>query len=208
VIGVSRSRRHGLLTSVSRELFQPLGPDSHPPQALLVRTRVPPRDAAAAVSAAIQSASPRLPFVNVRPLDDLADAQTRSFRLGATVFGLYGTAAIVLAVVGLYTLLAFSARRRTIEIGVRLALGASSADVFRLVLRHGATLVAAGWALGVGTALVAARPAASLLFGVEPTDGAAFAASSLLVASACLTACVLPAWRAARVDPVVALRRE
>jgi hypothetical protein len=208
VVGVSRSRRYQALTIVSREIFQPLPQDHHTPQALLVRTRVAPRDAAAAVSAAMHSASPRLPFVSVRPLEDLADAHTRSFRLGGALFGFYGTAAVVLALVGLYALLAFSARRRTAEIGVRRALGATSSDVFRLVLRHGLALVTAGWIVGTGAALLLAQSAESLLFGVEPTDGAALAVGSLVVTSACLSGCVVPAWRAARVDPAVALRHE
>jgi ABC-type antimicrobial peptide transport system permease subunit len=80
--------------------------------------------------------------------------------------------------------------------------------VFRLVLRHGLALVTAGWIVGTGAALLLAQSAESLLFGVEPTDGAALAVGSLVVTSACLSGCVVPAWRAARVDPAVALRHE
>jgi putative ABC transport system permease protein len=173
-----------------------------------VRPRGPAAEILPAVRAAIRGAAPNLPFVNVRTLEDIADVQARSWRLGATLFGLFGAAAVVLAAVGVYAALAFAVRQRTAEIGVRLTLGARPSAIGGMVLAQGLRLIAIGWGIGLVASRVLGYGIATLLFGVVPTDVTAFAAASAIVAAAALAGCLLPAIRAARVDPAIALRTE
>jgi putative ABC transport system permease protein len=209
VVGISEPRRLGSLTEPEGEIFSPLAQEpDHVPQALFVRSAGDARDVVPAVAAAIRSAVPSLAFADVRPLADLADAKSRSWRLGATLFGLFGGIAVVLAAAGLYASLAFAVRQRTAEIGVRIALGADSSSVARLVLWQGGRLVAAGWLIGAAAALAVASWIRSLLFGVQPDDPIAFVVASFVIVAAGVAGCALPARRAARVDPVVALRSE
>jgi predicted permease len=209
VVGISEPRRLGSLTEPESEIFSLLAQEpDHVPQALFVRSAGDVRDIVPAVAAAIRSAVPSLAYADVRPLADLADAKSRSWRLGATLFGLFGGIAVVLAAAGLYASLAFAVRQRTAEIGVRIALGADSSSVARLVLWQGGRLVAAGWLIGAAAALAVASWIRSLLFGVQPDDPIAFVVASLVVVAAGVAGCALPARRAARVDPVVALRSE
>jgi ABC-type antimicrobial peptide transport system permease subunit len=119
---------------------------------------------------------------------------------------LFSVLALILAAVGIYGLMAYSVSQRTHEIGVRLAIGAQRRDVLRLVLRDGARLTFLGIALGIIAALALTRLMATLLFEVTPTDPATFAAVAILLAVVALAACYIPARRATRVDPMVALR--
>jgi predicted permease len=211
VVGVSESRRLDSMTETSRELFVPMAQSrdmSEVPQMLLVRPRTSPRRALASIAAAVRGASPTLPFVDVRPLSDLANDQTQSWRLGAAMFGLFGAAAVALAAIGIYASLAFSIRRRTTEIGIRMALGAMPGDIVRTVMRRGLALVGVGWAIGAIAAFWTSRSLDALLFGVGPYDAATFAAASAVVILAGLAGCLVPAARAVRVDPVIALRHE
>jgi predicted permease len=209
IVGTSRPRRIGSLLEPSREIFYPLRPDtSAVPQAILVRVNTAPRTTISAVAAAIRSAAPDLPHVNVRPLEDLVDVQARSWRLGARLFGLFGTVAVTLAAIGLYVSLSFAVRRRSTEIGVRMALGADRGAVARMVLSQGGRLIAAGFGLGLLAAWALGGAIERLLFGVAPTDVVSFAAALALLAAAAVAGCLLPALRATLIDPVVALRAE
>jgi ABC-type antimicrobial peptide transport system permease subunit len=178
------------------------------PQVLLVRTRGPASAHVAAISAALQGAMPGLPFVNVRTLLDLADLQARSWLLGATLFGLFGSLALALAGIGIYGALAFAVRRRMVEIGLRIAVGASRGDIARMVFRLGARVVVVGVVLGLAGALVGSRYLERVLFNVLALDPWTFAVATLVVIGAALLGCVLPVVHATRVDPVVALRAE
>jgi ABC-type antimicrobial peptide transport system permease subunit len=129
-------------------------------------------------------------------------------RLSMGLLAAFGVLALVLAVIGIYGVMAFSAAQRTRELGIRLALGAEPRDVLGLILRDGAKLSGLGVGLGVTGALAASRAVSSLLFGVSPTDPLTFTAVVGLLGSASLLACYIPARRATRVDPVVALRQE
>lgn len=209
IVGISEPRRFMTLQQTDGEIFYSLGQlSTSVPQAIVIRPSGPVVDAVPAIAAAIRSAAPDLPFVNVRTLDDLANVQARSWRLGAMLFGLFGTIAVLLAAVGLYASLAFAIRQRTAEIGVRMSLGATPREIAAMVLQQATVLVAVGWVLGLVAAVVFVRSIEALLFGVAPLDPIAFAAGSLAIGAAGLLGCLLPAWRAARVDPVIALRTE
>jgi putative ABC transport system permease protein len=213
VVGVSRPFRMNIQPGDqgNSQTFVPLSEtaDSETtPQVLLVRTHRAASSALPAIATALRGAAPDLPYVNVRTLQELADVQARSWLLGATVFGLFGTLAVILAGIGIYGALAFSIRQRTTEIGVRMALGAMRGDIARMVLGHGALVAAIGLALGLAGAFAGSRYIESLLFNVSAADVATLTAASAIVAGAALVGCLVPAFRATRVDPAVALRTE
>ena len=129
-------------------------------------------------------------------------------RLSVQLLGGFAGGALLLAAIGLYGVLAFVVAQRTQEIGIRVALGAQRGDVLRLVLRQGMTLTATGIAVGLAVAVALTRLMRSLLFGISATDPVTFALVPLLLAAVALLACLLPARRATRIDPMVALRYE
>ena len=212
VVGVSESFRSSARADdqTMSQIFMPMrvSDGETVPQVLLVRTRGSAAEEVAAVASALQGVSPDLPYVSVRPLLDLADVQARSWLLGATVFSVFGTLAVALAAIGIYGTLAFSIRQRTVEIGVRMALGALRSDVAGMVMRHAAFVLVLGCGLGAAGAFAASRFVRSLLFNVAPGDPQTFAIAVGVLAVAALAGCVLPAIRASRVDPAVALRYE
>jgi predicted permease len=213
VVGVAEdARRQGIVESTSLQYFVPLGqhPDFMQDRRLFVRPApgADPTVVAAAVRREMQTAAADLPYADVFPMSDLLDGEMRPWRLGASLFGAFGLLALALAAVGLYGVIAYSVSQRTHELGVRMALGARAGDVRRMVLAQGVALAAAGAAIGLVLAYAAAPRVQALLFKTSPRDPAVFAgvvATLLLVAVA---ACVVPAWRASRVDPAEALRTE
>ena len=139
---------------------------------------------------------------------DLLQATLTPTRVAASLLVAFAALALLLAAIGLYGVVAYSVARRTREVGVRMALGARSGDVLRLVLGHGLRLAVAGVALGVLGAVVATRVLSSLLYGVSAADPLAFALGALVLLGVALLANLVPALRAARVDPLIALRHE
>jgi predicted permease len=158
--------------------------------------------------AAVASVDPSVPVKAVRPLNDLVSNSAARARFTMLLLATFAGVALTLGAVGVYGVVAYAVARRTREIGVRMALGARASDVLAMVLREGGTLTALGVALGIAGALAASRVLAGFLFGVTPTDLAVFVSVPALLGIVALGACVIPARRAARVDPVTALRSD
>jgi len=175
---------------------------------ILVRTANDPLSIASAARAALQQLDPELPLAGVATMDQLlADSLSRS-RFTMLLLGIFAGVALVLAAVGIYGLIAYSVTQRTQELGIRIALGAQRRDVLRLVLAQGTRLTFLGVAIGLFAALALSRLLSTLLFAVSATDPLTFAGVATLLAVVALLACFIPARRATRVDPIVALRYE
>lgn len=162
----------------------------------------------AAMRRAIHSLDPNLPIFNAETMRKHVDQSMLLPRLCATLLGIFGLVGAVLATVGLYGVMSFSTRARTREIGIRMALGAHPRGVLRLITLQGMALLAVGLAIGLGLSLAVARLTASLLYGVSATDAATFAAVPVLMIAAGTLAVLIPARRAARIEPLNALRYE
>src|SRR5262245_3697218 len=214
VVGVVADVKNaGLDQAAGTELYFPAG--QTPPFGfglrnffVVVRTAGDAMSANAAAREAINSLDPALPIANVRTMDEvlaLAEARPRFLTM---LLGLFSGLAMILAAVGIYGLMAYSVTQRTNEIGIRMALGAPRSKVLSLVLGHGMLLTLIGTALGLGGAIGLTRLMSSLLFGVTATDLATFITVPLALGAVALGACLVPARRATRVDPIVALRYE
>jgi putative ABC transport system permease protein len=175
---------------------------------LVVRTAGDPLALVSGVRSAVLQVDEDQPLANVKTMDQYVSASTASNRFQTLLLATFAAVALLLAAVGIYGVVAYSVTQRTHEFGVRLALGAGSGDVLRLVLGHGMRLALIGVAVGTAAALALTRFAASLLFGVSATDPATFLGVAALLAVVTLAACYVPARRATKVDPMVALRYE
>ncbi|HEX5724091.1 MAG TPA: ABC transporter permease [Longimicrobiaceae bacterium] len=175
---------------------------------LMVRTSVDPAGAAGPVRQALREMDPTVPVFDVRTMDEYRAYTTWDKRIMGEVFGMFGMLALVLAAVGVYGVMAYAVSQRYHEIGIRVALGAQRRHVMRLVVGEGAVLAAIGVALGLVGAFGVSRVMASVLYGVSPSDPVAFLLVPVLLAGVALLASWLPARRATRIDPMVALRAE
>src|SRR5579864_7692109 len=173
-----------------------------------LRTKTDPASMAATVREAIHSLDPDLPLAKVATLAMLVDDSMSQPRFSMFLLGSFGALALLLASIGMYGVISYSVAQRTQEIGIRMALGAERRNVFGLVLGQGVRLAGLGIGIGLMAAFGATRLMASFLYGVQPTDPFTFTAVSLLLVGIALLACYLPARRATRVDPIVALRYE
>jgi ABC-type antimicrobial peptide transport system permease subunit len=161
------------------------------------------------VRAALLGMDPRIRFANVAPLaEQLIDPQLRSWRLGATMFTLFGALALLVAALGLYSVLAFDVAQRTREIGLRSALGANTGVLLAMVVRSAARMTGIGVAAGLVAALLLAPRLQELLYHTSPRDPVTLGTVALVLLIVSLAASCVPAWRAARVDPIVALRAD
>ena len=175
---------------------------------LMLRTDVPPQSIIPAVRQAVAAVDPNLEAANPRTMEQLIAQAVAQPRFYTLLLAAFAALALVLAAVGIYGVISYSVTQRTHEIGIRLALGAQRGDVLRLVIGQGLTLAAGGVVLGLFAAYAATRVMTNLLFGVTATDPLTFAATALTLLLVALAACYLPARRAARVDPMIALRYE
>ncbi len=157
---------------------------------------------------AVAGVDPGLPVVGIRTMSEMLGASISQPRFLATLAGSFAGLALLLAALGIYGVMAYAVAQRTTEIGVRMALGASATEVFRLIIGDGVRLAAAGVVLGVTGAVLAARALATQLFAVEPTDPVRLGGMAVLILVVVVVACLVPAWRAMRVDPVEALRAD
>lgn len=208
VIGVAEEMRIRTLTD-AREFAYYLPAAQHggamDPQ-LFVRVRHDPAALADDIRRRLQRELPGTAYALTMPLDQLIDPQRRSWKFGATMFVAFGGLALVLAAIGLYSLIAYDVAQRTQELGVRIALGASVGDVMRLVMSSGVRLVAVGLVLGGGLALWGSKWMEGLMFRQSPRDPLVFGVVALVLLLVALLASSGPAWRASRVDPNIALR--
>lgn len=190
------------------EVFEHAGQDWGRSNWIVLRARGEPTDVIPVVRSVLRGVDPLVPIREVRTLRGVWRESMAREELVLTLFGTFGILALLLAAVGTYGVTARAARRRTREIGIRMALGAAAGDVVGLMLRQGMAAVAAGLLIGLLGAIVLARTLESLLFSVEPTDPVTFLAVVLLLGGVALAATWLPARRATRVDPVESLRAE
>jgi len=175
---------------------------------VVLHTSLPPDSVTAAVRSALAQLDSSLPLFNVRTMDEVIADNASGQQFLATLIGLFAALALLLAAVGIYGVLSYLVTQRTREIGIRMSLGASRAQVLGLVLGRGMRLACIGFALGGVAALAAGKVLAGVLHGVTPRDPVIFAVTAGTLALVALLACYIPARRAARVDPMEALRCE
>ncbi|MFZ3255479.1 MAG: FtsX-like permease family protein, partial [Candidatus Acidiferrales bacterium] len=160
------------------------------------------------VQDAVHSLDADMPLFDLTTLDSRVQLSTTTQRLAGVFVGGFGVLALILAGIGIYGVLAYTTRQRTHEIGIRMALGAEPRDVLRLVLRQGLILAVLGLAIGLAASFALTRALSSQLFGISAADPLTFGAVALLLLAVALLACYIPARRAMRTDPMVALRYE
>jgi putative ABC transport system permease protein len=182
---------------------------SPPPRMhVLMRTSVAPETLVSAVRAAVREINPDIAVAQVKSMNRIVNEALWQRRLWGVLLATFAVIALLLAAVGIYGVMSQLVSQRTREIGIRMAMGAGSSDVLRMVVGQGMKLAVAGTLIGVGLAVAIARFVSSLLFGVTARDPLTFATTSLILLSVALLACYLPARRAAKVDPTIALRHE
>ncbi|AHG87871.1 permease [Gemmatirosa kalamazoonensis] len=175
---------------------------------LVIRTRGDAAQQMLAVQRALQPLAPGAAYVSVHAMADLVAPELRPWMVGATLFSAFGALGLLVAVVGLYSVLAYDVAQRRRDIGVRLALGARAGDVLRLVVRRGVAFAAVGVATGVALALAAGRAMGALLFGVSPHDPTTIGVVAVVLVAAAVAASLVPGYRAARIDPATSLKGE
>ncbi len=178
------------------------------PMTWVIRTRVEPFSLNREIQRELRLASGGLPVGHVRTMEQVVAQSTQQQNFNMTLLVIFAGLALLLGAIGIYGVLAYSVQQRTQEIGIRLALGAERRDVLRLVVGQGFILAAVGAVVGTAAALGLTRFLGSLLFGVKPTDPATFAGVAILLVAVALIACYIPARRATKVNPLVALRYE
>jgi predicted permease len=209
IVGVAKDGKYFNITEDPRPFFwTPMSQDYSSNGILTVRTDGDPEALFGAVRKEVQTLDANLPLFDVKTLTEHMRLALFPPRIAATVLGVFGVVALLLAAIGIYGITSYTVAQRTHEIGIRLALGAQLSDVLRLVLSHGLKLTIIGAALGLLGAYLATRAITSVLYGVSATDPFTFVFVSLLLIGVALVACYVPSRRATRVDPLVALRNE
>ena len=217
IVGVVADVRRGLETTINGqvsegrifpEVYVPLPQGRRFGGELVIRTTGEPLAILPGVRAAVYAVLPDVPLRDVRTLEDVVSRATAQRRLSMLLLSAFGALGLVIAALGVYALMAYLAAQRTHEIGVRMALGATRGHVMTMFLRHSATLAFIGLALGAAGAWSLSSTAEAFLFQIEPTDWRVFTATLVVLALCAVTAGAIPARRAARVDPLVALRYE
>jgi predicted lysophospholipase L1 biosynthesis ABC-type transport system permease subunit len=209
VVGVVGDTKDGGLDAAPRgAMFQPMKQEAMFGGGLVIRAQRDPATLAGAATRIVRQIVPNDPIENVLTISQIKDQSVAPRRLNAVLVSSFGVLAVIIAAVGIAGVLAFSVSARTNEIGIRMSLGADSARVQRMILGEGGTLLVYGLFLGVAGALIGTRLIRGLLFGVAPNDPITLAGVALMMLVVGVAACWLPALRAARIDPAVAIRRQ
>jgi putative ABC transport system permease protein len=209
IAGVFHNVMMGNLRNEDRpEIDIPFYQTPSPQAAMAVRTSADPAAMTKSIAAVVTSMDRDLPILDVRTMDQIVDDSHASDRFQTTLYGTFATFALLLAAVGIYGVMSFAVAQRTHEIGLRMALGAARQTVVALIVKEGMLLALAGSGLGLVGALFVGRAMKSMLYGVGAIDLVAFGAVAILLLAAALLACFIPACRASKVDPMVALRYE
>jgi putative ABC transport system permease protein len=209
IVGVVGSVRYrSLWKEPDAESYIPYDQDAVAGLYMVLRTEGDPLRLVPAVRDQVKSLDPNLSVYATRTLDDYVSASLANRKFISILCGVFASAGLLLALVGLFGVMSYTVAQRTHELGVRTALGARKADILRLILGHGMAMTVAGIAVGVLAALAITRALSQELFGIKPGDPLTFLAVALVLAAVALAACYLPARRASRVDPMVALRYE
>jgi len=208
IIGVVKDvRQNDFVSEPKMQMYMPYQQlNSFAPNALVVRTNVEPLSLAGAVRNAIWAVDKDQPVSNLRSMDEIVSEAVARQRFSMLLLGIFAALAMVLAAVGIYGVMSYSIAQRTREIGLRIALGAQKSDVLKMILRQGLRFVAAGLAIGLAASFALTRVMASLLFGISATDPATFVSISLMLIAVALLASYIPAVRAMKIDPMLALR--
>jgi putative ABC transport system permease protein len=203
--------RFGLIKDGRAVFYAPL---THPgakralPSAILVRVAGNPANTVPLVRRELQALAPTMPFVEVKSYSELVAPQLQPWRLGATMFTLFGLIALVIAAVGLYSVMAYWVSQRTHEIGVRMALGAKRQDVIRLVAVQSSRAIIAGLLLGGAAAFIASRWIADMLYETSPHDPIVYSGAAMVLGIAAIIASAVPVRRSTAVDPAQAIRTD
>ena len=209
IVGVvGNVKQESITAGASPEIYVPFSQMPMNSMTLFIRTSGKPTDLAPALRSEVFAIDRNQPVYNMKTLDQRVVETIAVSRSLMLLFSGFALIALVLAAVGIYGIVSYAVSQRTREIGIRMALGARSVDVLRLVVKNGITLVVAGIVIGVTGALVLTRFLTTMLFGVTPTDTRTFVVVSLALAAIAIVACLVPARRATRVDPLEALRCE
>ena len=211
VVGIAADGKYAFIAEEPTPFFYvPLAQNFTSMRALHIRSSIPPEKLISQMRSAIRSLAPDLPIIEARSMDDVISGMNglQVFRMAAIVAAILGGLGLLLASVGVYGVVSFAAVQRTREIGIRMALGGTARDVLRLVLLQGARMVTAGLIVGLLAAWALTRVMGRLLFGVSPSDPLTYATVVLLLSAIAFLACWLPARRATRIDPGIALRYE
>jgi len=202
----------GLDAPVSAEMYLPYRQfKSHPwfrPRDMVIRASIDPGSMVAAVRREVLAVDPDQPISDVATMGEILDGETRLRRMGTTLLTVFAGLALLLASLGTYGALSYFVTQHTVEIGVRLALGAQTRDILGLVVKKVMSLALLGVVIGLAVALALARSMSSLLYGVSATDPITFGLVALLLTAVALLACYIPARRAIKVDPKIALKYE
>jgi predicted permease len=208
IVGVCSTFNYRGLRDDSEQAFFPMFEGDDAGATFYIDVRGAPEQAIPSIRQIVRQADPRLPILWFRTLDDQVNRSVSTERLLAVLSGSFGALALLLSLIGIYGVMSFVVARRTREIGIRLALGATGGSAIRLVLRDAVAMIAAGMAIALPCVAVLGRLVQSQLFGVTATDPATIATAVLVLAAGALTAAFVPAWRASNVSPTDALRLE
>ncbi len=208
VVGVAEDVRRSSLNDVDLHYYMPTSQFRPDNGGLFVRTRGPAAKQAEEIRRVLQGVMPGVSYVSVTPMSTIIAPQIRSWKIGATMFAVFGALALVLAAIGLYSVIAYNVTQRTHEMGVRVALGAQARDVISLIVREGLKVVIPGVVLGAAISLFAGKWVAPLLFNVSPKDPPVMIAVVATLIAVAIMASWVPAQRASRVDPNEALRSD